>query len=236
MCMFTARYRVSEEKALQYTSPRMVPWWECSAALWPTSSPTNTLCGKLWQTRQGLRYASIATWFNSLSQRWLVQFHWSITSLTLKSMLTQSQKNWLRCGSYITQCLLAWRKQGKPSAMWTIPQSLLLYALPILPLATVDNDGAWTCSVTPQKSGVVSEGTIPWWTICNTHIIIATVSSCDCCGCALKCMCICMTLCTCMCVLCTYMYIHLWFRYRSTSGHNCYFSLCYCCTLQSMPT
>ena len=35
--------------------------------------------------------------------------------------------------------------------------------------ATVDNDGTWTCSVTPQKFGVVSEGTIPWRSICNTH-------------------------------------------------------------------
>ena len=35
--------------------------------------------------------------------------------------------------------------------------------------ATVDNDGTWTCSVTPQKFGVVSEDTIPWRTICNTH-------------------------------------------------------------------
>ena len=35
--------------------------------------------------------------------------------------------------------------------------------------ATVDNDGAWTCSVTPQKFGVVSEDTIPWRSICNTH-------------------------------------------------------------------
>ena len=35
--------------------------------------------------------------------------------------------------------------------------------------ATVDNDGTWKCSVTPQKFGVVSEGTIPWRTICNTH-------------------------------------------------------------------
>ena len=35
--------------------------------------------------------------------------------------------------------------------------------------ATVDNDGAWKCSVTPQKFGVVSEDAIPWRTICNTH-------------------------------------------------------------------
>ena len=35
--------------------------------------------------------------------------------------------------------------------------------------ATVDNDGTWKCLVTPQKFGVVSEDTIPWRTICNTH-------------------------------------------------------------------
>ena len=35
--------------------------------------------------------------------------------------------------------------------------------------ATVEDDGAWMCSVTPQKFGIVSEGTIPWKTIRNTH-------------------------------------------------------------------
>ena len=35
--------------------------------------------------------------------------------------------------------------------------------------ATVEDDGTWTCSLTPQKCGVVSEGTIPWKTIRNTH-------------------------------------------------------------------
>ena len=35
--------------------------------------------------------------------------------------------------------------------------------------ATVEDDGTWTCSVTPQKCAVVSEGTIPWRSICNTH-------------------------------------------------------------------
>ena len=35
--------------------------------------------------------------------------------------------------------------------------------------ATVENDGSWTCSVTPQVCDVVSEGTIPWKTICKTH-------------------------------------------------------------------
>ena len=35
--------------------------------------------------------------------------------------------------------------------------------------ATVEDDGTWTCSVTPQKCGVVSEGTIPWRSIRNTH-------------------------------------------------------------------
>ena len=35
--------------------------------------------------------------------------------------------------------------------------------------ATVEDDGAWTCSVTPQEFGIVSEGTIPWKTIRNTH-------------------------------------------------------------------
>ena len=31
--------------------------------------------------------------------------------------------------------------------------------------ATVDDEGAWTCSVTPQNFGAVSEGTIPWRTV-----------------------------------------------------------------------
>ena len=35
--------------------------------------------------------------------------------------------------------------------------------------ATVEDDGTWTCSVMRHISGVVSEGTIPWRTICNTH-------------------------------------------------------------------
>ena len=40
--------------------------------------------------------------------------------------------------------------------------------------ATVENDGTWTCSVTPQVCDVVSEGTIPWRTICNTHGELST--------------------------------------------------------------
>ena len=35
--------------------------------------------------------------------------------------------------------------------------------------ATVEDDGTWTCSVTPQDCGVVSRSTIPWRTICNVH-------------------------------------------------------------------
>ena len=35
--------------------------------------------------------------------------------------------------------------------------------------ATADDDGTWTCSVTPQECGVVSKSTIPWWTVCNTR-------------------------------------------------------------------
>ena len=32
--------------------------------------------------------------------------------------------------------------------------------------ATVDEDGAWSCSLTPQKYGQVEEGTIPWLSVC----------------------------------------------------------------------
>ena len=35
--------------------------------------------------------------------------------------------------------------------------------------ATVEDNGCWMCSVTPQEFGIVSEGTIPWKTIRNTH-------------------------------------------------------------------
>ena len=35
--------------------------------------------------------------------------------------------------------------------------------------ATVDTDLVWSCSIGSQRFGEVSEGTIPWWTVCSTH-------------------------------------------------------------------
>ena len=35
--------------------------------------------------------------------------------------------------------------------------------------ATIDADLVWTCSKESGEFGDVAEGTIPWWTVCNTH-------------------------------------------------------------------
>ena len=66
--------------------------------------------------------------------------------------------------------------------------------------AMVDNDGAWKCSELPQKFGVVSKDTIPWWTVCS-KCICTYIYTCICvhCACTRTCACTCMCICTCTC-------------------------------------
>ena len=168
-----ARYRVSDEKALAVHFPKSGPlmgMFCCTVAY--LLSPENAQ----WEVVKNETGTPICL------NRNVIQFtvpkvagtvslidhftHFEIHVNTLPKKVTQMWKlvhDAVFAGINEARKTLGYKKNTPVSA-------IVCPAHPTTPHpAAVDDDGAWKCSVMPQKFGGVSEGTIPWLTICNTH-------------------------------------------------------------------
>ena len=168
-----ARYRVSEEKALAVHFPKSGPLMGmfCSTVAY-LLSPENAQ----WEVVKNEPGTPICL------NRNLIQFttpkvagtislidHFTHFEVHIKTPKTRVAQMW----RLVHDELFAGMKKAKETLGYknnTPVAAIVCPAHTATPHpATVEDDGTWTCSVTPQVCDVVSEGTIPWRTICNTH-------------------------------------------------------------------
>ena len=168
-----ARYRVSEEKALAVHFPKSGPLMGmfCSTVAY-LLSPENAQ----WEVVKNEAGTPICL------NRNMIQFttpkvagtvslidHFTHFEVHIKTPKTRVAQMW----RLVHDELFAGMKKAKETLGYknnTPVAAIVCPAHTATPHpATVENDGTWTCSVTPQVCDVVSEGTIPWKTIRNTH-------------------------------------------------------------------
>ena len=168
-----ARYRVSEEKALAVHFPKSGPLMGmfCSTVAY-LLSPENAQ----WEVVKNKAGTPICL------NRNVIQFtnskvagtislidHFTHFEVHIKTPKTRVAQMW----RLVHDELFAGMKKAKETLGYkknTPVAAIVCPAHTATPHpATVEDDGTWTCSVTPQVCDVVSEDTIPWRTICNTH-------------------------------------------------------------------
>ena len=168
-----ARYRVSEEKALAVHFPKSGPLMGmfCSTVAY-LLSPENAQ----WEVVKNEAGTPICL------NRNVIQFtnskvagtislidHFTHFEVHIKTPKTRVAQMW----RLVHEELFAGMKKAKETLGYknnTPVAAIVCPAHTATPHpATVEDDGTWTCSVTPQVCDVVSEDTIPWRTICNTH-------------------------------------------------------------------
>ena len=168
-----ARYRVSEEKALAVHFPKSGPLMGvfCSTVAYLLSPEhaqwevvKNDAGTPICLNRNAIQFTipKVAGWVSLIDHF----THFEIHVNTLPRKVTQMWQ-------LVRDAVFAGMKEaGKTLGyMDNPPVSAIVCPAHITTPhpATVEDDGTWMCSVTPQKFGIVSEGTIPWKTICNTY-------------------------------------------------------------------